>query len=352
VLPRLALVVALALGLAACSGDEPGQPPPTTSSAATQRPGGTIALLLPGPPPWMRREAFDQRSFADAVADRCAECHVRVYAARGDAATQSEQLTAATDAGARVIVIDAVDPLTVLNQLSAAQELGVKVVGYDTLLEDLDYYVAYDRERVGELQAHALLKEVGGTGNLVMLNGSPTDPGAVQVKGAAHRVVDASRVTVVGEYDALPDHPHATRTWLSTILTFFPPETLAGLYAADDELAGTAVHALSGARVPVTGAGATLAGVRRLVSGRQLMTVYRPVQPAADTAARVAVAALTGSDPGEPTTRLDGVPAYLLDPVPVTVEDLEETVVADGFWSVDQICTERLRDDCRRVGLL
>jgi D-xylose transport system substrate-binding protein len=351
VLPRLALVAALVLGPAACSGDEPAGSPPTTPSAPARKPGGTIALLMPGPPS-MRSEAFDKRSFSDAVAERCPECRVDFYDAKGDASTQSEQLAQATDAGARVIVIDAVEPLTVVNQLGAAQDLGAKVVGYDTLLEDVDYYLAYDLEQVGEQQAHALLKAAGGSGNLVLLNGSPADPGAVQLKGAVHHVVDASTATVVGEYDALPDKPRATSTWLSTILTFFPPDTLAGLYAADDRLAGTAIRALGGAAVPVTGAGATLAGVRRLVSGRQLMTVYRPVQPAADTAARIAVAALTGGDPGEPTRTLDGVPTYLLEPVPVTVDNLAGTVVADGYWSVEEICTKQLRDDCRRAGLL
>ena len=344
------LAAALVLGATACSGSEPpGTTPPSSSAPPSRQPAGTIALLMPGPPE-MRSEAFDKRSFADAVAERCAACRVDFYDAKGDAATQAEQLAEAADSGARVAVIDAVEPLTVANQVTAAQELGVKVIGYDTLLEDLDYYVAYDREQVGELQAHALLKEAG-AGNLVMLNGSPADVGAVQVKGAAHQVIDASRATVVGEYDALPDHPKATATWLSAILTFYPPSTLAGVYAADDGLAGTVVRALAGARLPVTGAGATLAGVRRLVSGHQLMTVYRPVAPAADATAQVAVAALTGGDPGEPTTTLDGVPAYLLDPVPVTVDDLEDTVVEDGFWSVDQICTRRLRGACARAGL-
>ena len=349
-LPRSVLLAVLALGLAACSGSEPAAEPTRAPSSAAPEPGGTIALLMPGPPS-MRSEAFDKRTFSDAVAERCPACRVEFYDAQGDAATQSDQLAQATDAGARVIVIDAVEPLTVVNQLGAAQELGVKVIGYDTLLEDVDYYVAYDRDQVGELQAHALLKAMGGSGDLVMLNGSPADAGAVQVKGAAHHVLDTSDATLVGEYDALPDKPRATATWLSTILTFYPPSTLGGLYAADDALAGTAIHALDGAPLPVTGAGATLAGVRRLVTGRQLMTVYRPVEPAADTAARIAVAAITGDDPGEPTATLDGVPTYLLDPVPVTVDNLERTVVADGYWTADEICAHGLRAACARAGL-
>lgn len=349
---RLAAAAALVAGLAACSsGSEPAAAPSPSASPTTAAPDGSIALLMPGPPA-MRSEAFDKRSFSDAVAERCPACTVDFYDAQGDAGTQSEQLSQATDAGARVIVIDAVEPLAVVNQLSAAQELGVKVIGYDTLLEDLDSYVGYDRDQIGEEQAHALLEATGGAGSLVMLNGSPADAGAVQVKAAAHRVIDASGATVAGEYDALPDQPKALQKWLSTILTFYPPGTgLDGVYAADDALAGTAIHALGGADLPVTGAGATLAGVKRLVTGRQLMTVYRPVEPAVDTAAQVAVAALTGSDPGRPTTTVDGVPTYLLDPVPVTIDNLEDTVVADGYWTADEICTTRLAAACREAGI-
>lgn len=358
VLARLALAAVLLLGVAGCSGGEsaptagPTSGASATGSPATPRPAGTIALLMPGPPR-MRSEAFDRHTFVAAVGDRCSDCRVDFYDARGDAGTQSDQLAQAVSGGARIVVLDAVEPLTMVNQVAAAQERGVKVVGYDTLLEGLDYYVAYDRDRIGELQARALVRAVGRSGTVLMVNGSPADPGALQVKTAVHRVVDHSGTTVVGEYDALPDQPRATRDWLSTMFTFFPPGVLSGVYAADDTVAGTVVHALpaDAPPVPVTGAGATLAGVKRLVAGRQLMTVYRPVRPAADTAARIAVAALAGDDPGQPTTTLNGVPTYLLEPVPVTVDNLERTVVADGFWTVGEICTRRLERDCARAGL-
>lgn len=362
-------VLALGAALAGCgdgsSDPEPsGSPSTPVSSAATTATsptapateptaaGGRIALLVPGPPT-MRSEAFDRSTFADAVAERCPDCTVDFYDAQGDDTRQTEQLQAAVDAGAQVVVLDAVEPLSVVNGVAAAQERGVKVVGYDTLLDGLDSYVAYDRDQVGEEQARALLRAMRGPGNVVMVNGSPVDGGAAQVKTAAHQVLDGSDATVVGEFDADPSTPRATRKWLSTIFTFFPPDTLAGVYAADDAVAGEVVQALpEDADLPVTGAGATLPGVRRLVSGRQLMTVYRPVEPAADTTARVAVAALGGGDPGEPTTTTDGVPTYLLDPVPITVDDVEDTVVADGFWTVREICRPRLRADCRKAGLL
>lgn len=367
---RTALLVATigVAGLTGCGGSSEGPSPvpsasatpssgspttsPTGSGTEPSAAGGRIALLMPGPPS-MRSEAFDRSTFADAVHAHCPACRVDFYDARGRAALQTEQLQDAVDRGAQVLVLDAVEPFSVVNSVVAAQERGVKVVGYDTLLEGLDFYVSYDRDQVGRLQAEALLDAIDGTGSLVMVNGSPTDAGAVQVKNAAHQVIAGSKATVAGEYDIDPDRPRATRTWLSTIFTFFPPATLAGVYAADDAIAGEVVRALPGdSRLPVTGAGATLAGVKRLVSGRQLMTVYRPVGPAADTTARIAVAAIGGGDPGQPTITLDDVPTYLLDPVAVDADNLADTVVADDFWTVGDICSRPLRADCRRLGLL
>ena len=306
---------------------------------------------MPGPPS-MRSEAFDRTTFADAVAAHCADCTVDFYNARGDAATQNEQLQEAVDQGAQVVVLDAVEPFSVVNGVAAAQERGVRVVGYNTLLEGLDFYVTYDPRQVGTVQAEALLDATDGSGNLVVVNGSPSDLGSAEVKAAAQQTIAGSSASVVGAYDADPDKPRATRSWLADIFTFFPPATLAGVYAADDAIAQQVLRALPrDARLPVTGAGATLPGVRRVVAGSQLMTVYRPVEPAADATARLVVAAIGGGDPGQPTTVLNGVPTYLLDPVAVDADNVEETIVADDFWSVPQICTRPLRADCRRLGL-
>ncbi|MGB0098682.1 MAG: substrate-binding domain-containing protein [Nocardioides sp.] len=351
------LVCAL-LGATACSGEEPAAAPPPVTPASTPTSSapseGTIAVMMPGPS--RRTLGFDSSAFTSAVADNCADCAVDYYDAAGDAGLQVVQFTTAIDAGARVVLIHAVEPVAVAPLIEAAQEGGVKVVGYETLLEGLDAYIALDQGEVGREQARSLLDADGGQGSMLMLNGAPTDPGALQVKEGAHRVIDRSGAAVVGEFDALPERPGATATWLETMLVFYPPAVLSGVYAADDTLAGSTLDALRAAGAaeavpPITGAGATLAGVRRIVDGTQLMTTYRPVEPAAQTAAQVTVAALRGTNPGPAGSDALGVPTYLLDPVVVTRRNVEETVVADGYWSVESICTRALRTACTRAGL-
>ena len=45
------------------------------------------------------------------------------------------------------------------------------------------------------------------------------------------------------------------------------------------------------------------------------------------------------------------VPSILLEPVPVTVENINDTVIADGFWTVEDICTADFADACAAAGI-
>lgn len=88
------------------------------------------------------------------------------------------------------------------------------------------------------------------------------------------------------------------------------------------------------------------------------MTVYKPFKPEAYTAAEMAVALGQGKSlNGIATRRVDnetvrGIPAVLLRPVAVTVHNIKSTVIKDRLYRVDQICTEKYADDCRRAGLI
>ncbi len=62
--------------------------------------------------------------------------------------------------GAKVIVVGAIDGSQLGTQLKAAKDAGATVIAYDRLVKNtpaVDYYVAYDNFKVGELQGQALL---------------------------------------------------------------------------------------------------------------------------------------------------------------------------------------------------
>ncbi len=335
--------------LAGCSGSPDG------SGGGSQ---GTIALLLPDAKT-ARYETFDRPFFEDRIAE-LGDYSVLYTNADQDAAKQQQQAESALAAGAGVLVLDPVDVGAAVSIVAAANAQGVPVVSYDRLVDggDLAYYVSFDNEKVGELQATAFVEalEARGAlgGGILMVNGSPTDSNATRFAEGAHRVIDAAGVRVLAEY-ATPDwSPDKAQEWVTGQISQYGDE-IVGVYAANDGTASGAVSALKAANVQpwpiVTGQDAELSAIQRIITGDQYMTVYKAIKPQAELAAEVAVALLHGEEVTAPM-EIDGTPTTLLDPVSVTVDDILTTVVADGFWTLDDICTPDYRAACVSAGLL
>lgn len=317
---------------------------------------GTIALLLPESQT-ARYEAFDRPIFEERVAE-LGDYQVLYSNADQDAAKQQQQAESALTAGAQVLVLDPVDAAAAVNIVEAANAEGVPVVSYDRLIAggDLAYYISFDNEQVGVLQGETLVAALdaqGATGGILMVNGSPTDGNAALFKSGAHSVIDDSGYTVLAEYDTPDWSPENAQQWVAGQLTQFEGQ-ISAIYAANDGTGGGAIAALKAANVDplplVTGQDAELAGIQRIVAGDQFMTIYKAIRAEAELAAEIAVALLNGEDvTGD--TDVDGTPSTLLTPVVVTVDNILDTVVADGFYTVEQICTAEYADACAAAGI-
>ncbi len=357
--------VALIIGggaLAACGANDASDSGSDGGSAGGGGGDKTIALLLPESKT-TRYEAFDKPLFEAAVKKLCDDCTVDYYNADQDEEKQAEQMNTAIGKGASVIVLDPVNGAGATTMVQDAQASDAKVIAYDRFIEGADFYMSFDNETVGKLQATTLVDAMGDTGNILMLNGSPKDPNAAQFKAGAHSVIDASGVTVLEEYDNPDWSPENAQSWTSDQLAKHPADTIQGVYAANDGQAGGVVAALTGAGVaadalpPITGQDAELAAVQRIVTGEQSMTVYKPIPIEAETAAEVAVDLLNGedapttSDTGIDQTTYNDVASYIFTPIAVTQENVADTVIADGFYTADDICTEEYADACAAAGI-
>ena len=337
--------------LAACTA--PAGAPGAPSSGAD----GTIALLLPEAKT-ARYETFDRPLFEQRAAE-LGDYAVLYANADQDAAKQQQQAESALAAGAGVLVLDPVDANAAVSIVNAANAQDVPVVSYDRLVAggDLAYYVSFDNEKVGMLQATAFvdaLDERGdAAGGILMVNGSPTDSNAELFRRGAHRVLDDSGLRLLAEYDTPDWSPDKAQDWVAGQIAQYDEE-IVGVYAANDGTAGGAVSALKAANVDpfpiVTGQDAELSALQRIVTGDQHMTVYKAIKPQAFLAAEVAVALLRGETVAADMD-VDGTPTTLLDPVAVTIDNILETVVADDFWSVDEICTPQYADACDAAGI-
>lgn len=362
-------LLALALVVGACAAEETtttgaGEESTTTGAAAE---GYKIALLLPESKT-ARYETQDRPNFEAKVADLCPECEVVYYNANQDAAQQQSQAEAALTEGVDVMVLDPVDSASAAVIVTQAKEQGIPVISYDRLIldSDVDYYISFDNERVGQLQAQSLLDKLtadgNGEGTIVMINGAPTDNNAKLFKAGAHGVFDASGLTIGQEYDTPDWSPDEAQREMEQAITALGPTGFVGVYAANDGTGGGAIAAMKAAgidptKVPVTGQDAELAAIQRILVGEQYMTVYKAIKPEAEAAAELAVSLARGED--IPSTfeispvnnGFKDVDSILLTPIAVTKDNIADTIVADGFWSVDEICTADFADACAEAGL-
>jgi D-xylose transport system substrate-binding protein len=340
-----------AVGLSACGANEAED----EGNGGEGSGGAKIALLLPETKT-TRYEAFDKPLFEAKVAELCADCEVLYYNADQDETKQAEQMETAISEQADVVVLDPVNGAGAGAMVQSAQDSGAPVVAYDRFIAEADYYLSFDNETVGEMQAESLVEQTGGSGGVLMLNGSPDDPNAAQFKAGAHSVLDSSGLEILAEYDNPDWSADNAQQWTTDQLAKYETSEVAGVYAANDAQAGGVVAALTGAGVaedalpPITGQDAEVAGIQRIVAGQQAMTIYKPIPIEAETAAEVAVQIANGEEP-EPPAEYEDVPAWIFDPIVVTADNVADTVIADGYYSASDICTDDYADACAAAGI-
>src|SRR4051812_10292542 len=363
----LALIaLSLACAVAACGSDDDGSG--TASGGGAKSSGeksGTIALLLPETKT-TRYEEQDKPRFEAKVKELCPDCKILYSNANQDASRQQQQAEAAITNGANVIVLDAVDADAAQATVNRAKQSNIPVIAYDRLISKapISYYVSFDNVKVGKIQAQALLDKLGSADGkqIVMLNGSPTDPSSGDYKKGAHEVLDASGVKIAKEYDTPDWSPDKAQQETEQAITAIGKDKIAGVYSANDGMIGGAIAAMKSAgmdpkAIPTTGQDSEVAAIQRILTGEQYMTIYLAIKKQAESAAELAVDLLKGTTP--PATLVNAkvdngagdVPTVLLDPTPVTKDNVNDTIIADGFHEASEICTGDFASACTEAGI-
>jgi D-xylose transport system substrate-binding protein len=329
--------------------------------------GGRIALLLPESQT-ARYEAADRPLFEAKVEELCPDCEIEYSNAGQDASRQQQQADAALTQGVDVLVLDPVDAGSAGAIVQRAKQQDVPVLSYDRLITnaDIDYYVSFDNEEVGRLQATSLVEELEsrnrGNGTIVMINGDPADNNAALFKRGAHSVIDESNLRVGREYDTPGWLGENAQQSMEQAITALGNDAIDGVYAANDVTGGAAIAAMKSAgidpqQVPVTGQDAELAGIQRILIGEQFITVYKSYKQEAEASAEIAAALAQGEEvPADLVTdQIDNgeerVPSVILTPIVVTTENIQDTVIADGLYEVSEVCRGRYASACEEAGI-
>jgi D-xylose transport system substrate-binding protein len=355
----LALAAVLSLALAACGGDDGGDTGGGTDGGKKPK----IGVILPDTKSSARWETADRKFLEEAF--KAAGVDYDIQNAQGDKTQFQTLADQMITGGATVLMIVNLDSGTGKAVIDKAKAQGVATIDYDrlTLNGGADYYVSFDNVAVGTLQGEGLAKcltDKGvSSGNIVYLNGSPTDNNATLFKQGYDGVL--SKMTQYKKVDdqSVPDWDNQQAGTIFEQMYSKQGGKIDGVLAANDGL-GNAVIAIlkknnANGKVPVTGQDATVQGLQNVLNGDQCMTVYKAVKKEADAAAELAIGLAKGQKPTAPNTIKDpesgrDVPSVLLEPVSIFKENVKD-VVADDFVSKEELCTGAYAAKCTEAGV-
>ena len=273
---------------------------------------------------------------------------VFVQSANGDASAQISQIENMINRNVDVLVIIPFNGEVLGNVIAEAKKEGIKVLAYDRLINnaDIDFYVSFDNEKVGELQAKSVV-EAKPEGNYFLMGGSPVDNNAKLFRKGQMKVlqplIDSGKIKVVGDQWVDSWLAEKALQIMENALTA-NKNNIDAVVASNDATAGGAIQALSAqglsGKVAISGQDADLAAIKRIVDGTQTMTVYKPITKLADKAAEIAVTLGKNEKPtpnAELNNGLKNVPSYLLDPIAVNKDNIDDTIIKDGFHTKDAI---------------
>jgi putative multiple sugar transport system substrate-binding protein len=279
-----------------------------------------------------------------------------VQFANGGVSEQQNQISAMVTKGAKVIIVGAIDGAQLGTQLQQAKESGATIIAYDRLLlntANVDYYVAYDNFKVGVLQGEALLEGMKankpeGPYNVELFAGSPDDANAKVFFDGAMSVlkpkIDDGTLKVLSGQTTFEQA--VTQGWKAenaqrradTLLTgSYGSETLDGVLSPNDTLARAVLTSVKAAGKPlpvITGQDSEVESVKSILAGEQYSTINKDTSKLVEHAITMVKDIQAGKTPEinddkSYNNTVKVVPAYLLEPVIVTMENVKTAYVND-----------------------
>lgn len=273
--------------------------------------------------------------------------------------TQLRQVEKMLDEGIQVLVLQPVNTGTAGNLVKLAHAKGIKVIGYDSMLQNgpLDFMVMQDSWSVGRLQGQALLewlKQKKGKieGKVALIMGQPADSNAAAMSSGFLEIIKNNSGLELVTKRSHPDwSPDLARETTETLLVKFNNQIDAfvcnnsGL--ASGVIAALALEGLADTeKVFVAGSDADLRNIQYIYQGKQTVDIWKKIKPLAYKAAEIAVS--IAQQPDNAVTEIGqgfkminngfmDVPTIITPVVLVTKENIDSTVIEGGFFTKEQV---------------
>lgn len=362
----LAVVMALGLALSGCSAERGGttatEGGTTTAGGPSAEAGGLIGIAMPTRS--LERWNKDGAHLESLLQGLGYETTLQYADNKVD--QQITQIQNMINQDPKVLVIASIDGTALAPVLATAKSRDITVIAYDRLINatpDVDYYATFDNYLVGQLQGQYITEQIGSEQvNLEPFAGSPDDNNAKFFFSGAWDVlnplIQSGQITVPsGKAPATDDDwqsigilgwgsKDAQDEMQNRLNTFYAGgERVNVVLSPNDSLALGIAQALEGAGYTpgddypiLTGQDADKANVLNIIAGKQSMTVWKDTRKLGDQVAKMVDQVVKGEtvDVNDSETYDNGskvVPTYLLEPVVVTADNIDATLVESGFYT-------------------
>jgi ABC-type xylose transport system, periplasmic component len=331
-----------------------------SASSANGKGCKKIGVSLPETNTSFRWDRYDRPELVSNISSQLgiAQSDILVNNAQGSAQTQQQQAESMLSQGACILVVAPADSTSAAAIVTEAKNQHVPVVAYDRMInnKDVTAYVSFQGVDVGKLQGQYIADHYqqyvsqDGNNNLVIINGSQTDNNALLFKQGLHASIDSlissKKLTTV--YEQFTDWTSKVAQQDMDAALSKTSNKVAVAYVANDDMANSVIASLKQVhldkKVLVTGQDASLVAMTNILNGDQAMTIYKNYKKEAADTAKVVAAISNGTDVTTVATQQaqtangDNVPAILEEPVAVDKNNLKSTILADNFYTKDEIC--------------
>ncbi|MBN1950164.1 MAG: substrate-binding domain-containing protein [Bacteroidales bacterium] len=240
------------------------------------------------------RWAEDKAQFTKQIEEKDGVVYFK--ASEGDAEKQYQLAEELLNLDIDVLVIIPTDRYQAAKIVQLAHEKHVKVIAYDRIIQqcNLDFYISFDSEKVGQLQAEYMTGKCP-AGNYVILKGPVTDNNTYLLCEGHRMVLD----TLIKKGDIRVVYENYVNYWSAEEGYRLMKECLEqnqqidAVLASNDQLAEGAIRALKEKGITdfpfICGQDADPAAIERIKNGEQTMTVDKPISSIATKAAEIAV---------------------------------------------------------------
>jgi len=290
----------------------------------------------------------DKKKFEERIEELGGVPMTRV--ANGNSPTQVKQAQNLLYDGADVLVVVPVDLHASKDIVKAAHEKDVQVISYDRMIRDsdVDYYVSTDNINIGELQAD-YLSRMAPEGKYALIGGARNDYNATLLHlgwmNVLQPLIEKGDIEIV--IDQFVDKWEGDEAY-KIVNDYLADSNNSGvdvIIAGNDELAGGVIKALEKhnllREVLVAGQDAELEAIQNIVAGYQTISIYKPINALAHTAANMAMQLAREEGPINTNLTVNNghklVPSVLLSSQVVNKENIQMTVVSEGFMSEEDI---------------